>query len=88
MDRARMKKATEKIGFLIRIKENSAELTEKQVEIADYIIRHYDRAAFLTAARLASQVGVSESTVIRFAVSLGYRGYPEFQQLPRQEIHH
>jgi len=75
-----MKKTTDKIGFLTTIKENSAELTGKQVEIADYIIRHYDKAAFLTAARLASEVGVSESTVIRFAVSLGYRGYPEFQQ--------
>jgi len=74
-----MKKTTDKIGFLTRIKENSAELTGKQVEIADYIIRHYDKAAFLTAGRLASEVGLSESTVIRFAVSLGYTGYPEFQ---------
>jgi DNA-binding MurR/RpiR family transcriptional regulator len=75
-----MKETTDKIGFLRKIKENSAELTGKQVEIADYIIRHYDKAAFLTAARLASKVGVSESTVIRFAVSLGYIGYPQFQE--------
>jgi len=75
-----MKETTDKIGFLAKIKENSGDLTEKQVEIADYIFRHYDRAAFLTAARLASEVGVSESTVIRFAVSLGYAGYPEFQE--------
>jgi DNA-binding MurR/RpiR family transcriptional regulator len=75
-----MKRTTDKTGFLTKIKENSAELTGKQVEIADYIIRHYDKAAFLTAARLALEVGVSESTVIRFAVSLGYNGYPEFQQ--------
>jgi len=75
-----MKETTDKIGFLAKIKENSDDFTEKQVEIADYIIRHYDRAAFLTAARLASEVGVSESTVIRFAVSLGYGGYPEFQE--------
>ncbi|MBW2123113.1 MAG: MurR/RpiR family transcriptional regulator [Deltaproteobacteria bacterium] len=75
----RMKKITGKVGFLTRIKENSTELTGKQVEIADYIIRHYDKAAFLTAGRLASRVGVSESTVIRFATSLGYTGYPDFQ---------
>jgi len=75
-----MKKVTNKIGFLAKIKENSVDLTGKQVEIADYIIRHYDKAAFLTAARVASEVGVSESTVIRFAVSLGYSGYPEFQE--------
>jgi DNA-binding MurR/RpiR family transcriptional regulator len=74
-----MKNVTDKIRFLAKIKENSADLTGKQVDIADYIIRHYDKAAFLTASRLASEVGVSESTVIRFAVSLGYAGYPEFQ---------
>lgn len=75
-----MKSVTNKIGFLDQMKENSLDLTEKQVEIADYIIRHFDKAAFLTAARLASDVGVSESTVIRFAISLGYNGYPEFQE--------
>lgn len=75
-----MKKTTDKVGFLTRIKENSVDLRGKQVEIADYIIRHYDKAAFLTAARLASEVGVSESTVIRFAASLGYSGYPDFQE--------
>jgi DNA-binding MurR/RpiR family transcriptional regulator len=80
MSPGRMKKTSDKIGFLTHLKENSAELTEKQLDIADYIIRHYDRAAFLTARRLASDVGVSESTVIRFALSLGYSGYPEFQR--------
>ena len=75
-----MKRATGKVGFLNKIKENSVGLTSKQVEITDYIIRHYYKAAFLTAARLASEVGVSESTVIRFALSLGYKGYPEFQE--------
>jgi len=49
-----MKQAKGKIRFLSKIKENSADLTGKQVEIADYIIRHYYKAAFLTAARLAS----------------------------------
>ncbi len=76
----RMKRTTDKIRFLVRIKENSLDLTGKQVEIADYLIHHYDRIAFLTAGRLAAEVGVSESTVIRFAVSLGYSGYPEFQK--------
>ncbi len=75
-----MKTVMNKIGFLARMKENSLDLTGRQVEIADYIIHHFDKAAFLTAARLASEVGVSESTVIRFANSLGYDGYPEFQQ--------
>jgi DNA-binding MurR/RpiR family transcriptional regulator len=72
-------KLIHKIAFLKNIQENSGDLSGKQVKIADYIIRHYDKAAFLTAARLASEVGVSESTVIRFAILLGYKGYPEFQ---------
>lgn len=48
-------------------------------QVADYILEHYDRAAFLTAAKLGRTVGVSESTVVRFATALGYAGYPELQ---------
>lgn len=44
-----------------------------------YITDNYDKAVFLTAAKLGEVVGVSESTVVRFAMHLGYRGYPEFQ---------
>ncbi len=48
--------------------------------IATYIIEHYDTAAFITASKLGDTVGVSESTVVRFASSLGYEGYPELQK--------
>ena len=47
-----------------------------QKQIARYILEHYDKAAFMTAARLGEVTGVSESTVVRFAADLGYRGYP------------
>ena len=47
--------------------------------LATYITDNYDKAVFLTAARMGEIVGVSESTVVRFATSLGYKGYPEFQ---------
>ena len=50
-----------------------------QKQIARYILEHYDKAAFMTASRLGVTVGVSESTVVRFATHLGYKGYPEFQ---------
>jgi DNA-binding MurR/RpiR family transcriptional regulator len=50
-------------------------------QVAEFIVDHYDRAAFLTAAKLGHVVGVSESTVIRFATSLGYAGYPELQDV-------
>lgn len=69
----------DKVTFFKQIKDKSAVLSMKQLKIADYLLRHYDKAAFLTAAELASRVEVSESTAIRFAITLGYGGYPEFQ---------
>ena len=48
--------------------------------IAEYIIKNYDTAAFMTAADLGNKVGVSESTVVRFANVLGYSGYRELQK--------
>ena len=51
-----------------------------QKKLARYINDNFDKAAFLTAAKLGQTVGVSESTVVRFAICLGYKGYPEFQK--------
>ncbi|CDZ24220.1 RpiR family transcriptional regulator [[Clostridium] cellulosi] len=51
-----------------------------QKNIARFIIDHYEKAAFMTASKLGSIVGVSESTVVRFASELGYEGYPELQK--------
>ena len=51
-----------------------------QKKIASYILTNYDKAAFMTASRLGKTVEVSESTVVRFAVELGYEGYPEMQK--------
>ncbi|HEY5576565.1 MAG TPA: MurR/RpiR family transcriptional regulator, partial [Clostridiaceae bacterium] len=48
--------------------------------IAEYILKHYDKAAFMTAAKLGISVGVSESTVVRFANELGFSGYPKLQK--------
>ena len=48
--------------------------------IADYVLEHYDRAAYMTAAKLGESVGISESTVVRFAYELGFASYPEFQR--------
>ena len=47
--------------------------------IANYITEHYDKAAYMTAAKLGALVNVSESTVVRFAIELGFDGYPDFQ---------
>ncbi len=63
-----------------RINEKYGSLSKGQKRLAAYIIDNYDKAVFLTAARLGEIVGVSESTVVRFATHLGYKGYPEFQK--------
>ena len=54
-------------------------MSKGQKLLTNYITDNYDKAVFLTAAKLGEVVGVSESTVVRFATHLGYRGYPEFQ---------
>ncbi len=54
--------------------------------IAQYIIEHYDKAAFMTASRLGSTVGVSESTVVRFAAEVGFEGYPQLQRALQELI--
>lgn len=67
-------------GLLNRINERYGSLSKGQRLLAAYITDNYDKAVFFTAARLGQTVGVSESTVVRFAAHLGYKGYPEFQQ--------
>ncbi|MDR7555497.1 MAG: MurR/RpiR family transcriptional regulator [Armatimonadota bacterium] len=62
-----------------RIRDRLDQMSNGYRQVADYILEHYDRAAFLTAAKLGRTVGVSESTVVRFATALGYGGYPELQ---------
>lgn len=57
-----------------------------QRAIARYIIESYDKAAFMTASRLGKTVGVSESTVVRFAAELGYDGYPTMQKAMQEMV--
>ncbi|MEG1263638.1 MAG: MurR/RpiR family transcriptional regulator, partial [Clostridia bacterium] len=56
--------------------------------IAECIVSHYDKAAFMTASKLGEYVGVSESTVVRFAAALGYDGYPQLQKALQELIRH
>ena len=66
--------------LLERIRQLHSRFSKGQRSIAGYILEHYDKAAFMTAARLGNTVSVSESTVVRFAVELGFDGYPGFQK--------
>ena len=64
----------------------SASFSKGQRRIAAYITEKYDKAAFMTALKLGQAVGVSESTVVRFASLLGYDGYPELQRAMQEMI--
>lgn len=66
--------------ILKNIELNNAFFSKGQKKIADFIINQYNKAVFMTAAKIAEETGVSESTVVRFANALGFDGYPEFQQ--------
>ena len=66
--------------LISKINEKYGRMSKGQKLLANYIIDNYDKAVFLTAAKLGDILGISESTVVRFASFIGYSGYPEFQQ--------
>ncbi len=65
--------------LLKTIEEKMPSFSKGQKLIAGYVLGHYEKAAYMTAAKMGKIVGVSESTVVRFAIELGYDGYPDFQ---------
>ena len=72
--------------LMSKIQSGMSEFSKGQRSIARYIIEHYDKAAFMTASKLGATVGVSESTVVRFATELGYGGYPHLQKALQEMI--
>ena len=68
------------------LQEKEATFSKGQKRIARYITEEYDKAAFMTANRLGKTVGVSESTVVRFAVDLGFEGYPSMQKAMQEMV--
>lgn len=72
--------------LLARINQTGRRLSKGQKRIAEYIVNHYDKAAFMTASKLGDKVQVSESTVVRFAIALGYDGYPALQKALQEMI--
>jgi len=66
--------------LLQMIEEKSARMSKGHKAISRFILQEYDKAAFMTALKIGEKVGVSESTVVRFAMSLGFEGYPELQK--------
>ncbi len=68
------------------LQTKSPDFSKGQRAIARFITESYDKAAFMTASRLGKTVGVSESTVVRFAVELGYDGYPSMQKAMQEMV--
>lgn len=66
--------------ILTKIETMMPEFSKGQKAIGRYMLEHYDKAAYLTASKLGAVVRVSESTVVRFAIELGFEGYPELQK--------
>lgn len=73
-------------SILHTIESNMSGFSKGQKRIAGYILENYDKAAFMTASKLGHLVGVSESTVVRFASELGYDGYPSMQRALQEMI--
>ncbi len=73
-------------NILAAIESTDIKFSKGQKRIAKYIIENYDKAAFMTASKLGATVGVSESTVVRFASDLGYDGYPSMRKALQEMI--
>ena len=75
-----------KSDIMALLQEKAPDFSKGQKKIARYIMESYDKAAFMTANRLGKNVGVSESTVVRFAVDLGFDGYPSMQKAMQEMV--
>ena len=75
-----------KDDLLQRIEELLPTFSKSQKLIANYILNHYEKAAYMTALKLGNAVNVSESTVVRFAIELGFEGYPQLQRSLQSHI--
>ena len=72
--------------LISHIQSQYTRFSKGQKLIAQYILKNYDKVAFMTACKLGEAVGVSESTVVRFANALGYSGYPKLQDALQEVI--
>jgi DNA-binding MurR/RpiR family transcriptional regulator len=72
--------------ILSMLQSKSTQFSKGQRLLAKYLTESYDKAAFMTASRLGKTVGVSESTVVRFAAELGYDGYPSMQKAMQEMV--
>lgn len=75
-----------KNNTLSMIRQKMGKMSKGQKRISEYILEHYEKAAYMTASKLGEAADVSESTVVRYASELGYEGYPEFSYALRESV--
>ncbi len=78
----------EQNDLIQKLNKSGKKLSKSHRKIAEYITGHYDKAICMTAATLGICAGVSESTVVRFAMALGYEGYPQMQCALQELVRH
>ena len=76
------------LDMIEKLNRSGKKLSKSHRRIAEYIAHHYDKAVYMTASKLGDMVGVSESTVVRFAVAMGYEGYPQLQRSLQELVRH
>ena len=76
------------LDMIEKLNRSGKKLSKSHRRIAEYIAQHYDKAVYMTASKLGDMVGVSESTVVRFAVAMGYEGYPQLQRSLQELVRH
>ena len=76
------------LDMIDRLNQSGKRLSKGHRKIAQHIVEHYDKAVFMTASKLGESVGVSESTVVRFASAMGYEGYPQLQRSLQELVSH
>lgn len=77
---------TKKLAFYTQIEQAFHSLTKSEQKVADYVLAHMEETIYLTVTELAEQVGVGETTVLRFCRRIGYKGYQAFKMALTQEV--
>lgn len=78
----------ENLTLIEKLNRKGGRLSKSHRKLAEFINNHYDKAVFMTAAKIADVVGISESTVVRFATAMGYDGYPQMQKTLQEIVRH
>lgn len=69
-----------------RIRQERPNMSKSFAKLADFLLDSYIESAFMTASELAHRLDLDAATVVRFAQTLGYKGFPDLQREIRQRV--